>query len=99
VLLHDCIIGYEQSFEFGYCNASTSLWFEGMINLNINKTELAVMCELKVILKGKTIMEDVVRITADKGSIKLQGVLGETKTIHGRIVDINLTKKEAIIGE
>lgn len=44
-------------------------------------------------------MEDVVRITADKGSIKLQGILGETKTIHGRIVDINLTKKEAIIGE
>lgn len=70
-----------------------------MINLNINKTELAVMCELKVILKGKTIMEDVVRITADKGSIKLQGVLGETRTIHGRIVDVNLTKQEAIIGE
>lgn len=68
-----------------------------MINLNINKTELAVMCELKVILKGKTIMEDVVRISADKDSIKLQGILGETKTIHGRIVDINLTKQEAII--
>jgi len=57
------------------------------------------MCELKVILKGKTIMEDVVRITSDKDSIKLQGILGETKTIHGRIVDINLTKQEAIIGE
>ena len=55
------------------------------------------MCELKVILKGKTIMEDVVRITSDKDSIKLQGILGETKTIHGRIVDINLTKQEAII--
>ncbi len=57
------------------------------------------MCELKVILKGKTIMEDVVRISADKDSIKLQGMLGETKTIHGRIVDVNLTKQEAIIGE
>ncbi len=57
------------------------------------------MCELKVILKGKTIMEDVVRITSDKDSIKLQGILGETRTIHGRIVDINLTKQEAIIGE
>lgn len=68
-----------------------------MINLNINKTELAVMCELKVILKGKTIMEDVVRITSQKDSIKLQGILGETKTIRGRIVDINLTKQEAII--
>lgn len=55
------------------------------------------MCELKVILKGKTIMEDVVRITADKGAIKLQSMLGETKTTYGRIVDINLTKREAII--
>ena len=55
------------------------------------------MFELKVILKGNTVMEDVVRITANKDSIKLQGILGETKTIHGRIVDINLTKQEAII--
>ncbi|MFZ2411087.1 MAG: CooT family nickel-binding protein [Candidatus Methanoperedens sp.] len=68
-----------------------------MINININETDLATMCELKIILKGKTIMEDVVRITADKDSIKLQSMLGESKTIKGRIVDINLTKQEAII--
>lgn len=55
------------------------------------------MCELKIILNGKTIMEDVVRITADKDSIKLQSLLGESKTIKGRIVDINLAKQEAII--
>lgn len=42
-------------------------------------------------------MEDVVRMTADKESIRLQSLLGETKTIHGRIVDVNLTKQEAII--
>ncbi len=57
------------------------------------------MCELKVIQKGNTIMEDVVRITANKDSIRLQGIMGETKTIKGRIVDINLTKQEAVIGE
>ena len=57
------------------------------------------MCELRVIFKGNTVMEDVVRITANKDSIKLHGMLGETKTIHGRIVDVNLTKQEAIIGE
>lgn len=68
-----------------------------MINININKTELTAMCELKVISRGKTIMEDVVRITADKDAIKLQSLLGESKTIKGRIVDINLTKQEAII--
>jgi predicted RNA-binding protein len=55
------------------------------------------MCELKVILKGKTIMEDVVRITVDKDSIKLYGMLGETKTVPGKIKDINITKQEAII--
>ncbi|MDP2845791.1 MAG: CooT family nickel-binding protein [Candidatus Methanoperedens sp.] len=68
-----------------------------MINININETDLAAMCELKIILNGKTIMEDVVRITADKDAIKLQSLLGESKTIKGRIVDINLTKQEAII--
>ncbi|MCZ7400839.1 MAG: CooT family nickel-binding protein [Candidatus Methanoperedens sp.] len=68
-----------------------------MINININNTDLIAMCELKVILKGKTIMEDVVRITKEKDMIKLQSLLGETKTIRGSIVDVNLTKQEAII--
>ncbi len=57
------------------------------------------MCELKVIQKGNIVMEYVVRITANKDSIRLQGIMGETKTIKGRIVDINLTKQEAVIGE
>ena len=55
------------------------------------------MCELKIIFKGKKIMDDVIRITVDKNSIKLQSLLGETKTVSGRIVDINLTRQEAII--
>lgn len=55
------------------------------------------MCELKVIFKGNTIMEDVVRITADKDSIRLHSMLGDIKTIPGRIIDVNLAKQEAII--
>lgn len=55
------------------------------------------MCELKVIQNGKTIMEDVVRITKEKDMIKLQSLLGETMTIRGIIVDVNLIKQEAII--
>ncbi len=55
------------------------------------------MCELKIIFKGSVIMEDVVRIKADGDSIKLFGMLGEEKTVSGRIMDINLTKQEAII--
>jgi predicted RNA-binding protein len=55
------------------------------------------MCELKVYFNGKNIMEDVVRIKVDKNFIKLHSFLGETKTISGRIVEIDLTKQEAII--
>ena len=55
------------------------------------------MCELKVILKGKTIMEDVVRITQENDNIILQSLLGKSKTVRGRIKDVNLTKQEAII--
>jgi len=68
-----------------------------MINININNTDLIAMCELKVILKGKTIMEDAVRITKEKDMIKLQSLLGETMTIRGIIVDVNLIKQEALI--
>ncbi len=55
------------------------------------------MCELKIIFKGSVIMEDVVRIKADGDSIKLFGMLGDTRTVPGRIKDINITKQEAII--
>jgi len=68
-----------------------------MINININNNDLTAMCELKVILKGKTIIEDVVRITKEKDMIKLQSLLGETMTIRGIIVDVNLIKQEALI--
>jgi predicted RNA-binding protein len=68
-----------------------------MININIKYADLTAMCELKVIMKGKTVMEDVVRITKEKDTIKLQSLLGETMTIRGIIVDVNLMKQEALI--
>ncbi len=55
------------------------------------------MCELRIILKGSAVMEDVVRIKVEGDSIKLFGMLGESKTIKARIKEINLTKQEAII--
>ena len=42
-------------------------------------------------------MEDVVRITQENENIIVQSLLGESKTIRGRIKDVNLTKQEAII--
>jgi predicted RNA-binding protein len=55
------------------------------------------MCELRIIFKGSAVMEDVVRIKVEGDSIKLFGMLGETKTVSGRVKEINLTKQEAII--
>jgi predicted RNA-binding protein len=57
------------------------------------------MCELKIIFKGSTIMENVVRIKISGDSIKLYGMLGEEKTVSGRIKDVNITKQEAIIDD
>lgn len=68
-----------------------------MINININKTDLMVMCELRVVFKGTTLMEDVIRMTVEGNSIKLYSMLGETRTVQGWIVEVNLTKQEAII--
>jgi predicted RNA-binding protein len=55
------------------------------------------MCELRIIFKGSTIMENVVRLKVSGDSIKLYGMLGEEKTVSGRIKDVNITKQEAII--
>lgn len=55
------------------------------------------MCELRIIFKGSTIMENVVRLKVSGDSIKLYGMLGEEKTVSGRIIDVNLTKQEAKI--
>ncbi len=55
------------------------------------------MCELRIIFKGSTIMENVVRIKADGNSVKLFGMLGEEKTVTGRMKDVNITKQEVII--
>ena len=55
------------------------------------------MCELKVIFKGEVIMGNVVRITDENGSITLQGMLGDVKTVSGKIIDVNMTKQQAII--
>ena len=42
-------------------------------------------------------MGNVVRITDENGSITLQGMLGDVKTVSGKIIDVNMTKQQAII--
>lgn len=55
------------------------------------------MCELKIVFNGKQIMEDAVRIKVEGNSIKLQSLLGDEKTVSGKIVEVNLSKQVAII--
>lgn len=56
------------------------------------------MCELKVMAQdGAIIAEDVVYIRVHGDAIELRGILGDITTIHGRIIEINITNESAII--
>ena len=62
---------------------------------------LITMCELNAILiDGKdktTLMEDVVRLAVDGNEITITGIFGDTMTLPGRILHVDMTKNEALI--
>lgn len=72
-------------------------------NLFHNKTfiYLVIMCELNVnMVEGTntiTLMEDVVRLVVNNNEITITGMLGETLTVQGKIMHVDLTKQEALI--
>jgi len=53
------------------------------------------MCELTVyMMKGKErekVMEGVVRLTPRDGQVLLEGIFGESKTVEGRLDDVDIT--------
>jgi len=56
------------------------------------------MCELQVVKPDGTILaEDVVHIRVADDAIELRGILGDVTTVHGRIVEIDITKERAIV--
>ncbi|MBE0523622.1 MAG: CooT family nickel-binding protein [Methanosarcinales archaeon] len=60
------------------------------------------MCELNVnMVEGTntiTLMEDVVRLVVNNNNeITITGMLGETLTVQGKIMHVDLTKQEALI--
>jgi predicted RNA-binding protein len=59
------------------------------------------MCESTVFIeKGgerEVLMEDVVQVAVDGETIKVTGILGETKDVKGRITEINLLKHTIVI--
>ena len=59
------------------------------------------MCELKVFLlksEGKEkVMDGVVRITVQDGSVLLEGIFGESKKVEGRLVQVDIMAQTAEI--
>ena len=57
------------------------------------------MCELTVyVMKGKErekVMEGVVRLTPRDGQVLLEGIFGESKTVEGRLADVDITAQVA----
>ncbi len=49
------------------------------------------MCESKVFsADGRLLMEDVVRIKVEGGLLKMWDILGESKQVRGRILEVDL---------
>ena len=57
------------------------------------------MCELKVfLLKGEErekVMDGVVRITVQDGSVLLEGIFGESKKVEGRLAKVDIMAQTA----
>jgi predicted RNA-binding protein len=57
------------------------------------------MCELKVfLLKGQErekVMDGVVRITVQNGSVLLEGIFGESMKIEGRLAGVDIMGQSA----
>jgi len=47
--------------------------------------------------KKITLMEDVVRLVVNNNEITITSMLGETLTVQGKIMHVDLTKQEALI--
>ncbi len=59
------------------------------------------MCELSVYTvsgdRREKVMEMVVRLTSRDGKVLLEGILGESKEIAGRLTDVDIIAQEANI--
>lgn len=59
------------------------------------------MCELNVnLVEGTdtiTLMEDVVRLVFNNNEITITSMLGETLTVQGKMMHVDLAKQEALI--
>ena len=61
------------------------------------------MCELTATLvdgnKREILMEDVIRLDVKGNEITITGIFGDTMTVHGIIMSVDITKQEVLIKE
>jgi predicted RNA-binding protein len=59
------------------------------------------MCELSVYMvsgaKRDKVMESVIRLISRDGKVQIEGILGDSMEIAGRIKDVDIIAQEAII--
>ncbi|HII06408.1 MAG TPA: CooT family nickel-binding protein [Methanotrichaceae archaeon] len=57
------------------------------------------MCELSVYMKGESeiLMEGVVVLSTKGDKILMEDILGRTKEVSGRIVEVNISIQKALL--
>ena len=56
------------------------------------------MCELKVLLQGKTVFEGAIYVAADDGKVTVKNVIGNSKTLENcKIVEVDVTSERLVL--
>ena len=58
------------------------------------------MCEFSVFLDGELVMEDVIVVTVEGGSVVLRDVIGDTKAFEGVVVvEVNVPATRLVLAQ
>lgn len=55
------------------------------------------MCESKVLLKGKVLMEDVIKVIIKDDKIEIYDILGNSKELKAKVVEIDLLGHKIVL--
>lgn len=55
------------------------------------------MCESKIVSKGETIFEDVVKLKVEGERLLVFDILGEAKEIKGKILEVDLLAHRIVV--
>jgi len=60
--------------------------------------EIEKMCEFNVVLNGKSVFKDAVYAKMDSNTVKVKGILGETKEFKDcRIIEVDVNNERLIL--